>query len=81
MPKVSILMIVKDEESTLEVALASLQAQTFQDWECVIVDDFSSDSTPEILAGLRDPRFLVHRSEKPLGRGAARRKSLSLARG
>jgi glycosyltransferase involved in cell wall biosynthesis len=80
-PRVSVLMIVFNEESTIRVALASLLAQTFQDWECVIIDDASTDGTAHALSALRDDRFRVFRSERPLGRGGARQKALSLAQG
>ncbi|WP_224984887.1 glycosyltransferase [Geomonas agri] len=49
-PSVSILMPVRNEEKHLPAALASLSAQTFRDWELVVVDDGSTDRTPDILA-------------------------------
>jgi glycosyltransferase involved in cell wall biosynthesis len=43
-------------------ALDSLLAQTFSDWECVVVDDCSTDRTAEIIAeyASRDPRITAH---------------------
>lgn len=75
------MMIVRDEVGTIETALASLLSQTTSDWECVIIDDASTDGTAELLQSLTDPRFRVVRSETPLGRGAARQKAISQARG
>lgn len=49
-PAVSILMPVKNEERFLATALRSLIAQTFMEWELVVVDDGSSDATARILA-------------------------------
>jgi glycosyltransferase involved in cell wall biosynthesis len=43
-------MPVRNEERFLGVALRSLIAQTFADWELVVVDDGSTDATPRILA-------------------------------
>lgn len=64
-PKLSILMPVRNEEAYLQAALRSLQAQSLTDWELVAVDDGSSDATPGILAAaaLRDSRLRVVRRE------------------
>jgi glycosyltransferase involved in cell wall biosynthesis len=64
LPAISILMPVRNEEKYLRAALASLQAQTFTDWELIVVDDGSDDSTPEILdsAARHDSRLRVFRS-------------------
>ncbi|MDD2581781.1 MAG: glycosyltransferase family 2 protein [Desulfuromonadaceae bacterium] len=65
MPQVSILMPVRNEERYLQATLDSLYCQTFTDWELVVVDDGSSDSTPLILAAAagQDSRVHVIRSE------------------
>ena len=65
LPKVSILMPVRNEERYLQAALNSLYAQTLSDWELVVVDDSSSDSTPRILsaAAEKDKRVHVIRQE------------------
>ena len=42
-------MPVYNGELFIEQALDSLLAQSFQDWELIIVDDGSTDSTPFIL--------------------------------
>ncbi|NVO00842.1 MAG: glycosyltransferase family 2 protein [Geobacteraceae bacterium] len=43
-------MPVRNEEKYLAAAIASIKAQTFTDWELVVVDDGSTDGTPAILA-------------------------------
>jgi len=48
-PSVSILLPVRDGAATLGPALASIAAQTFRDYEVVVVDDGSRDATPDIL--------------------------------
>lgn len=60
-PRVSILLPVRNEETFLPAALASLVAQTLTQWELVAVDDGSTDSTPAILAAAaaRDRRIRV----------------------
>ncbi|MBQ7178846.1 MAG: glycosyltransferase, partial [Victivallales bacterium] len=49
MLKVSIIMPVYNVEKYLHECLASVRAQTFTDWECICVDDGSTDESPAIL--------------------------------
>lgn len=65
-PFVSILMGVYNGEKFLRETLKSICGQTYTNWECIIVDDCSSDRTPEILAefAARDPRFIILRNEE-----------------
>jgi len=46
-------------ESTLAAAIRSVFAQTYQDWELLLVDDGSSDRSLEIARAVRDPRVKV----------------------
>ncbi len=79
-PRVTVILIVHNGASTLRLALSSLLLQSFQNWECIIVDDASTDGTPEILSCLTDSRFHHLRLPSHQGRGAARQKALSSAR-
>jgi glycosyltransferase involved in cell wall biosynthesis len=56
---VSILMPFRDAAATLEPCLRSIRRQTYSSWECLMVDDRSSDRSPEIAleAAASDPRF------------------------
>src|ERR1039458_5312287 len=62
-PAVSVIMPVYNGEKFLRTAVDSVLWQTFEDWELVVVDDASTDSTPDILADYRDPRIRVLRNE------------------
>lgn len=57
-------MPVRNEEKYLRSALASLATQTFKNWELIVVDDGSTDRTPEIVstAALHDSRIRLLRS-------------------
>lgn len=57
-------------------ALASLQAQTFEDWSCVVVDDGSKVPLAPIVEAFADPRMHVVRHRVNRGRGAARQTGL-----
>lgn len=52
-------MVAHDEERMIGDAIASILAQTFGDFELIVVDDGSSDRTVEIVKGFRDPRIRV----------------------
>lgn len=63
MPRVSVLLPVRDAAATLPEALGSLGAQTLEDHEVVAIDDGSGDGSGEILeaAARQDPRLRVRR--------------------
>lgn len=58
-PKVSIIIATFNSEKTLRNALDSVLHQSYQDWECLIVDGASKDSTIEIVKEYvkKDSRF------------------------
>jgi glycosyltransferase involved in cell wall biosynthesis len=60
-PRVSILMPVRDAEATLATAMRSLERQTLEDWECLLVDDGSRDASRQIAEdrASRDRRFRI----------------------
>jgi glycosyltransferase involved in cell wall biosynthesis len=84
-PRVSIVLIFLDEERFLDAAVESVRAQSFEDWELLLVDDGSSDGSPEIArrhAGA-DPdriRYLEHPGHANLGPSAARNAGIAASR-
>lgn len=81
--KVSIIVATYNRaEMVLERAVRSLLAQTYRDWECIIVDDCSTDHTTEKIysAGL-DARFKYLRNEKNLGAAGTKNRGIKEARG
>jgi glycosyltransferase involved in cell wall biosynthesis len=62
MPKVSIILPTFNRADTIMRAIKSAQAQTFRDWELIIVDDGSTDNTATLIADI-DPRITLIRQE------------------
>lgn len=60
-PEVSILVPVFNVDKYIRTCLESISAQTFSDWECILVDDGSSDNSGVICDEFarKDPRFRV----------------------
>lgn len=67
-PRVSCIVPARNEARNIGTCLEGLTAQTYPDFEIIIVDDASSDATPDILREwqTRDTRLkVVNVSEKP----------------
>jgi glycosyltransferase involved in cell wall biosynthesis len=76
-PKVSVVMPVLNEEEFLEQTLKTLRAQTFTDYELIVVDNGSTDRSQEIAARFAD-RVIV---EPRRGYDLALHRGISEARG
>lgn len=63
--------------------IESVQNQTYQNWEMIIVDDCSTDSTCTIIEDIsrKDPRVKLFRQEHNSGAGAARTRAMQTATG
>ena len=57
LPLVSVIMPVYNGEKYLREAVDSILAQTFTDFELIIIDDGSTDSTADILSEYKDERI------------------------
>src|SRR5262245_17003824 len=66
---------------TLTDTLRSVFAQTFRDWELLLVDDGSSDGSLELARGVRDDRVRVISDGQRLGLPARLNQIAALARG
>lgn len=67
LPRASILVPARDEERSIEACIRSLLAQDYPDFEVVVLDDCSTDATPDILASLaaEDGRVRLLRGKPP----------------
>lgn len=59
----------------------SVLAQTYPNWEMIIVDDNSTDNTDEIVAKYDDPRIRYLKNEKNSGAAVSRNRALCEAKG
>lgn len=80
-PYVSVIMPVKDGELTIGISIASVLFQQFDDFEFIIVDDGSRDSTPNIIRSFADPRIRCITNPVNIGPAGAKNKAMLLARG
>ena len=81
-PLVTVAMSVYNAAATVELAIRSIQSQSLEDWELVVIDDGSVDQTRQIIAQVQDPRIrLIQEPCKNLGLAARLNQCIRLARG
>jgi glycosyltransferase involved in cell wall biosynthesis len=78
-PLVSVIIPTYNRVALVQEALASVQAQTFRDFETVVVDDAGTDGTWEVLSACREIRVLCHPQRR--GVSAARNSGIAASRG
>ena len=83
MPSISVIMPVYQAEKFLKASVESVLAQTFSDWELLLVDDGCRDNSPALCDGFaqRDDRIRVIHKRKNAGVSAARNSGLEEAKG
>lgn len=80
-PRVSVIVTGYGVADMLGEALESLQAQTFADWECIVIDDGAPDDVAGAVAPfLADPRFRFLATDNR-GVSTARNRAVASARG
>jgi glycosyltransferase involved in cell wall biosynthesis len=78
--RVTVVVAARDAAQTLGGTLASIQAQTFEEWDVVVVDDGSQDATADVVRAASGRIRLLH-NETPQGPGAARNRAIREAAG
>ena len=81
MPRVSVIMPVYNGERYVREAMESILSQTFTDFEFIIVDDGSTDGTPNILKSYDDPRIIRLHHETNEGIVYSLNQALEIVRG
>jgi len=84
-PLVSIIIPTYNRAHLISVTLASIIAQTYTNWECIVVDDGSTDGTEGVLKALcdKDKRFQYHKrpNDRLKGANACRNYGFELSKG
>jgi hypothetical protein len=80
-PRVSVVIGAYNGERFLRPAIESIISQTFRDFELIVVDDCSTDRTPQILSEFKDDRIRVVRNERNLGIAETLNNGIAVARG
>jgi len=80
-PKISVIMSVYNGERYLREAIDSILNQTFADFEFIIVNDGSKDSSPKIIRSYHDKRIWVIENEENIGLTKCLNKAIVQARG
>jgi len=80
-PRVSVVLCVYNQAAYVAEAIASILGQTLTDLELIVVDDGSTDSSPEVIHRFTDPRIRYVRNERNLGHASSLNRGVALARG
>ncbi len=78
---VSVIMPSWNTADFIAESIRSVIAQTYTDWELIIVDDCSTDNTDEVVASFHDSRIRYFKNEKNSGAALTRNRALREARG
>ncbi len=80
-PTISVIMAAYNGAALIAETLATLTAQSFGDFEVIVVDDRSTDSTRDVVAAWPDPRVRLIALEQNGGPVRARNRAVAEARG
>ena len=78
MPKVTIIVPSYNHVRFVKPCVESVLAQTFSDWEMIVVDDGSTDGAFEAFQQFTDPRIKVHQNEQNLGTYGTQNRAVAL---
>ena len=80
-PQISIVIPMYNSEKYIETCIDSILLQTFSDFELILIDDCSTDSTLEIVQHFKDPRIKIYRQIKNSDRSDGRNLGIRVAQG
>ena len=81
MSEISVILPTYNRAPFIKRSVESILRQTFGDFELIIVDDGSTDSTEEIVRSITDPRIVYVRHSPNRGAAVSRNEGLKLATG
>ena len=80
-PEVSVVIIVRNVQVSIGACISSILIQTYKNFEVVIIDDLSTDSTKKIIEGFKDKRIKYYQNPVWLGISKSRNKGIKYAIG
>ncbi|MBS1940255.1 MAG: glycosyltransferase family 2 protein [Bacteroidetes bacterium] len=80
-PRITVLMTLYNKGPYVEEAVRSVLAQTFADFELLVVDDASTDGGLDIVKAIGDPRIRILENAENTGRAAAANRGYDAASG
>ncbi len=78
---VSIIMPSYNTAKYISDSIESIQAQTYKNWELIIVDDCSTDNSIEVIQSFKDSRIILLKNQKNSGAAISRNYALREAKG
>ena len=78
---VSVIMPSYNTSEYILDSIRSVQAQTYTNWELIIVDDCSTDDSVELIKSINDKRIILFQNEQNSGAAISRNKALREAKG
>lgn len=81
MPKISVIMPACNAEKYIGEAIESILNQTFKDFEFIIINDGSTDSTKKIIENYKDPRIKLINHDSNKGIYTSRNEGLRIVKG
>lgn len=75
----SVIIPAYNIEQYIERSINSVLSQSFKDYEIIVVDDYSTDNTKEVIKRIKNIVFIEHEENK--GLGAARNSAMRIAKG
>ncbi|MCR4902551.1 MAG: glycosyltransferase [Butyrivibrio sp.] len=78
---VSIIMPSYNTAQYITDSIKSIQAQTYDNWELIIVDDCSTDNSIDVIKAFNDPRIILLKNAKNSGAALSRNYALREAKG
>lgn len=80
-PLISVIMAAYNAEQFIAVSIDSVFSQTYDNWELIIIDDCSTDSTVKIVESYNSDKIILLQNEKNSGPAFSRNRGLSSAKG
>lgn len=77
--EISVILNCFNDSQYLSRAIDSILAQTYQNFEIIVLDNASTDETQTVLRSIKDPRLKVHRTQRTLPLSQARNVAINFA--